>query len=127
MPLEALIGEPHDPDLAALGMDAAGGWRAGARRCRPRESGARSASSAGPAPGPRRSGRSPSAFSQDIGPASCPAHQRKLRGLYVDYADGEPELPGEITEAEARQVIGRAQWMLDRDTGSWAERANQAQ
>jgi hypothetical protein len=45
----------------------------------------------------------------------------------VDYADGEPELPGEITEAEARQVIGRAQWMLDRDTGSWAERANQAQ
>jgi hypothetical protein len=66
--------------------------------------------------------RSPRAFSADVSRASAAAHQAKLAGLYVGYEDGRVRLPGEITGAEAWQVIGQTQQMLDRDTGSRARR-----
>ena len=69
---------------------------------------------------------SPRAFGQQVRQASRAAHQRKLRGLYVGYEDGGLQLPAEITEREAGQVISMAQAVLDRDTASWAGRADQA-
>lgn len=45
--------------------------------------------------------------------SSAAAHKRKLRGLYVGYDAGRMLLPGEITEAEAREVIDEAQQALD--------------
>ena len=71
--------------------------------------------------------RSPRAFRLHVSQVTRAAHQRKLRGLYVGYADGKPELPGEITGAEAWQLIDQAQRMLDRDTTSQAERVTQVQ
>lgn len=76
--------------------------------------------------GSGESARSPRALRLHVWQVTRAAHQRKLRGLYVGYEDGKPRLPGEITEAEAWQVIDRAQWMLDRDTASRAERVAQA-
>lgn len=65
-------------------------------------------------------------FGQQIRQGSRSAHERKLRGLYVDYSDGAVRLPREITEQETWQLIGGAQAMLDLSRASWAWRVEQA-
>jgi hypothetical protein len=44
--------------------------------------------------------------------ASKSDHMRKLRGLYVDYADGDVLVPSVIPEEEARQLIDDVQMAL---------------
>jgi AbiV family abortive infection protein len=70
---------------------------------------------------------SPGAFNQRVKQRSHSAHQRKLRGLYVGYADGAPQLPGEITEPETWQLIERTQTAVNLASIEWADRANQVQ
>jgi AbiV family abortive infection protein len=55
------------------------------------------------------------------------AHERKLRGLYVDYTDGGLQLPSHIAEQEARQLIDLTQEVLDRDRADWTEQVDKAQ
>ena len=70
--------------------------------------------------------RSPDLFNTRVREQTRFAHERKLRGLYVDYADGALQLPGHITEQEARQLIHLAQEELDRDREEWAEQVEKA-
>jgi AbiV family abortive infection protein len=70
---------------------------------------------------------SPHGFNQRVNQRSHSAHQRKLRGLYVGYADGEPQLPGEITEHETRQLIERTQTLVNLASTGWVDRANHVQ
>jgi AbiV family abortive infection protein len=70
---------------------------------------------------------SPDIFNQRVRQQTRSAHQRKLRGLYVDYADGTTQLPGEIAEQETQQLIDRVQAALTNDTAEWAQRANMVQ
>ena len=53
--------------------------------------------------GVRRAGRTGGHVQRAHSPTSRSAHARKLRGFYVDYADGV--VPGEITEEETRQSV----------------------
>ena len=62
-------------------------------------------------------------FNEHVRRESRSAHERKLRGLFVDYADGALQLPSDVTEPETWQLIDRAQRVLDRDEASWPERA----
>lgn len=64
---------------------------------------------------------------QRIRRESRSAHERKLRGLYVDYADDRLQLPSEITEDEARELIEQAQTELERSKSSWAGRVAYAE
>jgi len=66
-------------------------------------------------------------FGQRVRQQSRSAHERKLRGLYVDYADGAAKLPGEITEQAASEAIHRAQATLDRSTTTHARRVHHAE
>jgi AbiV family abortive infection protein len=66
------------------------------------------------------------AFNDRVRQESKSAHERKLRGLYVDYADGALKLPSEITEAETRQLIDMTQSMLDNSKATWTEQVSKA-
>lgn len=66
-------------------------------------------------------------FNGRVREGSRSAHVRKLRGLYVDYIDGEVQVPGEVTEQETRQLISRAQVVLDRCKASWSWQVEQAE
>lgn len=70
--------------------------------------------------------RSPDLFNTRVREQTRLGHERKLRGLYVDYADGTLQLPGHITEQEARQLIHLAQEELDRDREEWTEQLGKA-
>lgn len=61
-------------------------------------------------------------FNERVRQSSHSAHVRKLRGLYVDYADGALRLPSEITEHETWQLIASVQTMLDSSRSSWVAR-----
>jgi AbiV family abortive infection protein len=50
-------------------------------------------------------------------------HLRKMRGLYVDYADGSVLLPTDITDAEARELISDVQAVLDIAMEAWCHEA----
>lgn len=65
-------------------------------------------------------------LSERIRQESRAAHQRKLRGLYVDYVGGKLRLPSEIEEQEAWQLIHRVRAELDRGQSSWDNRASTA-
>jgi AbiV family abortive infection protein len=51
------------------------------------------------------------------------AHLRKLRGLYVGYADGAVLLPTAITAAEAQELIDDVQTVLDVAVQGWCHDA----
>lgn len=46
-------------------------------------------------------------------------HLRKLRGLYVDYEDGNILLPSEITQEAAQELIGDAELLIEIFDRSW--------
>jgi hypothetical protein len=46
---------------------------------------------------------------------------RKMRGLYVDYDDGDVLVPDVIPEAEARQLIGDVQAALELLMNAWGD------
>jgi hypothetical protein len=71
--------------------------------------------------------RSPDLFNTRVHEQTRLAHERKLHGLYVDYADGTLQLPSHITEQEAWQPIHLAQEELDRDRAEWTEQVHKAQ
>lgn len=71
--------------------------------------------------------RSVNLFNERVRQGSRFAHRSKLRGLYVDYADGSLQLPSDITEHETRRLIDSAQSMIDRSKTSWDARLRQAE
>jgi AbiV family abortive infection protein len=70
---------------------------------------------------------SPDLFNTRVHELTRLAHQRKLRGLYVDYEDGALQIPGHITEREAWQLIRLTQEELDREKAEWDEQLFKAQ
>jgi len=50
-------------------------------------------------------------------------HLRKMRGLYVDYSDRAVLLPGEITAAEAHELMSDVQAVLDVAVEAWCHDA----
>ncbi|HEV2373717.1 MAG TPA: AbiV family abortive infection protein [Streptosporangiaceae bacterium] len=50
-------------------------------------------------------------------------HLRKMRGLYVDYADGSVLLPADITTEEAHELISDVQAVLDVAMKAWCHKA----
>ena len=71
--------------------------------------------------------RSPDLFNSRVHELTRLAHQRKLRGLYVDYADGALQLPRHVTEQEAWRLIHLAQEQLDRERAEWDQQVQKAQ
>jgi AbiV family abortive infection protein len=54
--------------------------------------------------------------------AACKSdHVRKLRGLYVDYADGKVVTPSDVTAAEAETMIGDVHELLDFHMRAWGD------
>lgn len=48
-------------------------------------------------------------------------HVRKLRGLYVDYVDGQIVTPGDVTATGAETLIGDVQAVLDFQMRAWGD------
>jgi AbiV family abortive infection protein len=71
------------------------------------------------APGPWLSGR--------VRDDSRTAHIRKLRGLYVDFREGTMQIPEEIGQQEALDMISAAEALIDKREGSLPGRIAEAQ
>jgi hypothetical protein len=65
-------------------------------------------------------------FNERVKRLSRDAHERKMRGLYVDFMDGIVRVPEEVTEHEAIRMIDCAQQLLERAKATWVERVRQA-
>jgi AbiV family abortive infection protein len=67
--------------------------------------------------------REPSASVADtvtrLANTSLADHLRKMRGLYVDYADGSVLVPSDVTSAEAAELASDVQAVLDIATSVW--------
>lgn len=65
-------------------------------------------------------------FADSVRKSSRSAHLRKLHGLYVNFADGMIQVPGEITEQESLAMLNEARTLLDRQKASWSSRVEHA-
>jgi len=70
--------------------------------------------------------QSPDRFNTRVHELARLAHKRKLRGLYVDYADGALQLPRHVTEQEAWRLIHLAQEQLDLEREDWDRQVEKA-